>query len=152
MKRYFVAFLIWLGSALLLFGLVSSYIEVPRYYSLSRGAVETTGIVVAKEPENHQFVQYSYQVDERPHSGIGTLGKTNPPFDRLKPGDTLIVYYDRDNTSSSLLRDPREYFRSLIFGALFLTVGGSGALLFILHSRGWLPGFGRRQGVRMDNT
>jgi hypothetical protein len=143
-QRIFIVAL-WLGIALVFFiGGVFS-LEVPKYCRLARNGVEARAIVVAKEPDNHFFVRYSYEVDRRVYVGIGNVGRGNAKFEELKEGDSLRVYYDPTNPDDSLLIDPKRQLHSISFGVLFLTVVGSTFTILGLYAKGWLPQSPERQ-------
>jgi hypothetical protein len=61
-----------------------------EYYELSIRGVKTEGIVIAKEPENHKFIRYSYKAGEQTFNSIGSAGRGNPSFEDLEIGDPLV--------------------------------------------------------------
>lgn len=136
---------LWLGIALVFFLGGVFALDVPKYCRLARNGVEARAVVVAKEPDNHFFVRYRYEVDRQVHVGIGNVGRGNPKFEELKEGDSVRVYYDPKNPDDSLLIDPKGQFHSISFGVLFLTVVGSTFTILGLYAKGWLPPSRERQ-------
>lgn len=145
MKRLVLVFLIWFGCAVVFLAVGAFALEAPRYHGLARTGVATKGVVVAKEPENHSFIRYSYHVNQQEYAGVGNAGGINPPFENLNLGDTVTVYYDPKNPGSSLVGDPKEQYASIIRGIAFVTLIGPIFCFFGLFVKGWLPGFGRRK-------
>ncbi|MGH9930842.1 MAG: DUF3592 domain-containing protein [Pyrinomonadaceae bacterium] len=135
---------LWLALVLLFFIGGAVGLDAQKYFRLARNGVETKGVVVGKEPENHLFVRYAYEVDRQSHVGIGNVGQGNPKFEELKVGDPVRVYYDRGNPDSSLLTDPESQIKSITLGVLFLTIVGPTFCILGLYAKGWLPGAPKR--------
>jgi len=112
-----------------------------EYQHLAQNAVKTVGRVTAKEPDNHNFIKYSFEVDHRSFSGKGNAGGENPSFDELRVGDPLAVYYDPGNPEHSFLGSPKSQAQSVTAGVIFITVGGSLFSIVGMYSRRWLPIF-----------
>ena len=145
MKRLALVVLIWLGCAVVFLAVAAFALEAPRYHGLATRGVETKGVVVAKEPDNHSFIRYSYHVNQQEHTGVGNAGGINPSFENLNPGDAVRIYYDPKNPGSSLLGDPKNQYASIVRGIAFLTLIGPILCLLGLFVKGWLPGFGRHK-------
>jgi hypothetical protein len=133
----------WLAFTLGFLAIAAFELDAPRYYALASRGVETTAVVIAKEPENHSFIRYSYHVNGQEHVGAGSAGGINPRFEDLKPGDAVRVYYDPRDPVSSLLGDPKLQYASIMRGVLFITLLGPVFCLLGLYAKGWLPGFGK---------
>jgi len=138
-------FLIWAGCTVVFLTGAAFALEAPRYRGLATRGIEIKGVVVAKEPENHSFIQYSYEVHQQKYRGVGNAGGVNPPFGDLKPGDQVRIYYDPKDPSASLLGDPRSQYASIIRGIFFATLIGPIFCLLGLFLKGWLPGLARRR-------
>jgi hypothetical protein len=144
-KRFVLVFLIWIGLVAIFLAVAAYALEVPKYHRLASGGVQTKGLVVAKEPDNHSFIRYSYQVDQQRYTGLGTAGGINPSFEDLNPGDTVTIYYDPRNPGSSLLGNPKGQYESIVRGIAFVTLFGPIFCLLGLFVKGWLPGFAKRK-------
>ena len=116
-------------------------LEWPKYQKLSRDALKTVGRVVGKEPSNHNFVRYSFEVDHMLFAGIGNAGGENPSFDELKVGDSVIVYYDPEDPNRSFLGNPKSQATSATTGVIFIALVGSVLSIIGLYSKSWLPIF-----------
>jgi Protein of unknown function (DUF3592) len=144
-KRFVLVFLIWIGLVAIFLAVAAYTLEVPKYHRLASGGVQTKGLVVVKEPDNHSFIRYSYQVDQQQYTGLGNAGGINRPFEELNPGDSLNVYYDPTNPGSSLLGDAKGQYASIVRGVAFMTLIGPIFCLVGLFVKGWLPGFRSRK-------
>lgn len=112
-----------------------------KYQHLARNAVKTTGKVTAKEPQKHNSIRYSFEVDHKTYSGLGHAGGENPTFDELQVGAPVSVYYDPDQPDNSFLGNPAEQAASVTTGVGFLAFGGSLLSMIALYRKGWLPIF-----------
>src|SRR5258705_11882212 len=121
-KRFVLVFLIWIGLVAIFLAVAAYALEFPRYHRLASGGVQTKGLVVAKEPDKHSFIRYSYQVDHQQYTGLGNAGGINRPFEAFNPGKSVNVYYDPTNPCSSLLRDPKGQDASIVRGVAIMTL------------------------------
>lgn len=123
-RNFFLLLFIWLLLMVIFAILVGGLFRRP-YDQLAAHGVAVPGWVTLKEPQNHQNVHYSYVVGSKTFSGVGhgSEGGT-PPFEELKVGEQVRVFYDERYPEVSSLGDPMQLLRS----ANFLTV--SAALLF----------------------
>ena len=112
-----------------------------KYQHLAQNAVKTIGRVTGKEPQNHYFIRYIFQVDHRSFFGIGNAGGENPPFDELEVGAPVTVYYDSENPKSSFLGNPKRQADSATAGVLFSAVVGPLMCMLGLYMKRWLPIF-----------
>ena len=96
---------IWIAMALLV-GALTGSVNLVRYRAMASDGVMSSGIVLSLEPGNHQTIHYSYRVDDRTYKGFGDLGFGNPPFESLRAGDSVTVYYRATDPSVSILGDP----------------------------------------------
>lgn len=92
------------------------------YHYLVKRGVSVEGVVVAKEPENHRFIRYSYSVGQNTYSGLGSAGHGNPRFEELHVGDKVTVFYDPSNPDLSFLGNPQNQLNSVTRGVIFLTL------------------------------
>jgi Protein of unknown function (DUF3592) len=86
----------------------------PETWGLFRRSAEVSGVVIDKDPKNHASVTYSYNVNSRQYVDSSNTGDENPPFESLKTGDAVRVYYDREHPSISTLKDPQSLFTSSV--------------------------------------
>ncbi len=138
-SRVVLAFLAWMGCAVVCLAVASVALEAPKYYALANRGIETKGVVVTKEPENHSFIRYSYHVNQQQYMDVGSAGGLNPSFEDLNPGDPVAVYYDPKKPGSSLLGDPKPHFASILRGIVFVTLIGPTFSVLGLLAKGWLP-------------
>lgn len=82
--------LTWLVSSCVL-AYVVGRVNLPGYWVLAHRGVRTEGVVVGKEPNNHQLVRYSFTVDQSPYSNSDQVTAANPDFASLKIGDRVTV-------------------------------------------------------------
>jgi Protein of unknown function (DUF3592) len=139
-KNRIVIIFIWILLACLFGFLGIKTLNWSEYCHLAASAVKTTGRVIAKEPENHHFIVYSFDVGARSYSGKGNGGGENPEFEELQIGDPISVYYDPQNPNDSFLGNPREQADSITLGVLFLALVGSTFSIVGLYVKRWLPG------------
>jgi hypothetical protein len=101
--------------------------------------MRTIGRVTAKEPENHNFVKYSFEVNGHTYSGLGTAGGENPGFHALEIGSSVVVHFDPVNPDISFLGDPIRQAKSATNGVIFVALVGSILSMIGLYHKGWLP-------------
>jgi hypothetical protein len=95
----------------------------PRYYRLDRAGVHVEGVVIAKEPKNHQLVRYRYSAAGRDQTGSGDAGYGNPEFEALAVGDRLRVVYLTRSPEISAPGDPHARLVNELQSAGLLGVG-----------------------------
>lgn len=69
---------------------------------------QTTGIVTAAHPDQHDTVEYRYRVGQQQYTGDGGTDPPNPDAADLRPGQTLRVVYLADDPSVSCACDPAD--------------------------------------------
>ena len=131
--------LIWLVLTTLFAAIGFLALDWQKWHGLARDGVEIKGIVVAKEPENHRSIRYSYLVGERTYSGIGSAGGDNPQFEHLNVGDRVIVFFNPANPEESILGNAESQAGSITAGVLFLAIVGPAFSMMGLYAKGWLP-------------
>ncbi len=93
--------------------------------------------VLLKEPTNHQFVNYTYQVHGIRYEGSGRAGNGNPEFEQLNSGDIVTVFYDPNSPEISILGNPQIWFEqeqnSVYYGSLIMATFVSLILFAGLH-------------------
>jgi len=97
-------------------------LDIRRYYGLVERGVETKAEVISKDPENHRMIHYAYTVDGRRYTWGGYAGDISRDFNDVNIGDIVRADYDPVKPSFSTLGDPNPQFRSLIRGAIFVTL------------------------------
>lgn len=97
------------------------FLEVPKYYRLSRSGRETIGKVVSKEREKHNTINLQYSVEGRTFESGGFAEAVGRSFDTLSVGDQVVIYYDPDDPGKSTLGDPVGYLKTSLRGTLFIS-------------------------------
>lgn len=138
-KAILITILVWLALTVICSAVGFVALDWLKWHNLAEHGVEVEGRVVAKEPQNHRFIRYSYAVGGDTYSGAGSAGRGNPEFEQLSVGDQVKVFYDPDNPKESILGDPQEQATSITRGVLFLAIVGPLFALIGLHRKGWLP-------------
>jgi hypothetical protein len=116
---------------------------VPTFYKLSHGGVAIQGKVTLLEPEKHQTVYYSYEVDGMSYAGGGRAGYGNPGFSYLTVGETVLVYYLPTAPQVSCIGHPNELLKNEVI-PLALGIIISPVFLILVNSarypqfRNWL--------------
>lgn len=125
-------FLLFVGS-----GIASLVFDQGRLQNLAEHGTNVWGVVLAKEPDNHNTIRYSFEVNGNIYTGMGSGGRGNPDFGQIQIGQKVIVSYDSNNPENSYLGYPEvavESQRSLIslFGFAFatLTIVSLGTFVF----------------------
>ena len=105
---------------------------------LARG-VATQGQVIAKEPDNHQFIRFSYKVGEQTYTGLWGAGCGNHYFNSLRINDPVLVTYDRATPQSALLGNPRCWARNDLPFIIGVSIVVPLVIIFALIAKGILP-------------
>ena len=119
--KILICFVVWLAFAGLGLAIGLTLTDWLKYRSLSSG-VRTYGRVIAKEPENHQLVRYSFGVGQESFEGVGHGGRGNPPFQQLNVGDQVVVFYDAANPNLSVMGNPSSHQKVELGGIVFLVL------------------------------
>jgi len=138
-RKLFLTLLIWgvLTVAFVLIGVVA--LDWRRSNGLAKHGVAINASVDGKEPENHDFIRYSYNVNGSHYSGLGSAGGENPGFDDLHVGDKVKIVYDSRRPAESILGSAQSRANSATRGVIFLGVFGPLFLMIALYAKGWLP-------------
>ena len=115
-RNLFLTVLIWavLTIAFVLIGVVAT--DWRRSNGLVKYGVATSAIVDRKEPENHDFIRYSYNVNGSHYSGLGNAGGENPGFNDLHVGDQVKIVYDSRRPEESILGSAQSHANSASMG------------------------------------
>ena len=98
--------LLWLALVAIVAGLIASTNVANGFADRARSASAT---VSAKEPTNHAIVRATYEVDGRTYEVADSfIGPPNPPFDDVRVGTAVTVYYDPDAPDRAVLSEPRK--------------------------------------------
>jgi hypothetical protein len=90
----------------------------------------TSGVVTAHDPANHNQYGYKFDVESRSYTGW-----EGPKGRELAIGDTVMVYYDRENPNKNALTDFHELGTASL-GPVPLLLFGIGTVgLFIFYTR-----------------
>src|SRR4051812_19181676 len=74
-------------------GLLLGSFNIPRYSRFAGEGRAADGTVTATDCANHATFAYRFEAGGRVYTGHGKSGGTNPPCDRLRPGDRVEVWY-----------------------------------------------------------
>lgn len=135
----------WLLVWLLLVGIVAGLV-VAQYRAavFADQARAVSGIVTAREPNNHAVVRASYEVDAvRYEVADSFIGPPNPNFDGVSLGDTVTVFYDPVSPNRAFLSKPRAGGPRDVGSALWDVVLGSLAALILVTLTGGVVVAGR---------
>lgn len=103
--------LVWLAlSIALLVGL--GRLNWPFYHRLTIHGVEGQGTVVELLPKIHGTLRYKYQVEGKTFEGQQQPWQPNPDLDRLRVGQSVVIYYDPAHPSDSVLGDPKPMLKN----------------------------------------
>lgn len=92
-------------------------------YRLEHDGVRTRGVVMRKEPRNHQTVRYAFQAGGRTYTASGPVSNRGvPPLASLSPGDSVLVTYVRGDPAISTTGEPESVARQ--FGGFVAMLGG----------------------------
>jgi Protein of unknown function (DUF3592) len=138
-RGIFATFLVWLVLTVVFAAIGLVGLDWPKWYGVAKRAVRTEGTVTGKEPENHQFIRYSYEVGGQAYSGLGSAEYGNPTFEQLNIGDQVNVFYDSDNPSESILGEPEAQATSITIVVLFVAIAFPLLAMIGLYQKGWLP-------------
>lgn len=119
--KILICFVVWLVFAGLGLAIGLTLTDWLNYRRLSNG-VGTHGKIIAKEPENHQIVRYSFRVGQQSFEGVGHGGRGNPPFQQLSVGDPVLVFYDAANPNLSVMGNPSSHQNVELGGIVFLVL------------------------------
>jgi hypothetical protein len=110
MKRFL---LLWFAGALLIALGIGSF-NVPFLYRLVRRGVPACGTITGYEPENHNSVHYSYEVNGKTYTGIqqGGVGTRVTDFSPTCRDD--VVYYLPEDPQQSCIGYPEPMLRNEI--------------------------------------
>ena len=119
-ERYFIYCALWLGSAFLFTAFGAA--DAVEYYRLRRQGIPTEGRAVAQAP--HYQITYSFEVNGAAYQGVGMTGFGTAPFEQIRIGDKLPVYYLSKDPKINCLRSPDKLFSNeLIFVLLMVILG-----------------------------
>jgi Protein of unknown function (DUF3592) len=86
--------------------------NLPEYYHLSKNSVETQGRVVSKGRENHIYISFEYEVNNRKLKLGGRAGALDKDFDEVQLNDKVSVYYDPFAPEDAVLGNPNKRLKS----------------------------------------
>jgi hypothetical protein len=139
LRSAFLTLLIWVIAVLVFVVIGVIALDWQKWHGLARYGVAIDGYVDNKEPENHNFIRYSYEVNGNHYSGLGSADGENPDFDELHSGDRVKVIYNSQRPKESILGSAQSQANSIMRGIVFLSVVGPIFLMIALYAKGWLP-------------
>ena len=114
--------LTWLSLACIV-AVVAGYLELPPYRRMDARGVPGTATVVELTPRFHNTLRYEYHVAERTFQGQMQSWIPNPPLERLRVGQSVVVYYDPENPSDSVLGDPKPMLENETISVAAVAIG-----------------------------
>ncbi len=107
-KRAFVV--IWI-----LCSSVATYLLAQKnwtsYYRIVNNGISWKATVFQLLPQNHNLVRYSFKFGDKLFEGMRSSSPPNPPFNLLKTGEEVTVYFDPRHPEISLLGEPKAIFK-----------------------------------------
>ena len=134
LKNKFLLLALWLVSTAAFAIAGAGILNLAKFYHLTRRGVHANARVTATEPNNHNAVYYTYEVNQQWHSGVGTASSIGRKSEMMTTGETVPIVYDSADPESSYLGDANEEFSSLTHGVIFLASAPTFAL-FVLYVR-----------------
>jgi Protein of unknown function (DUF3592) len=122
MKYILILFSVWLFFAVVGLGIGLLIFNSSSLNHFVEKGVPIYGRVTLKEPDEHQLVTFTYEVNGKQYTGIGNADRGNPAFDKIQIGEQVVVFYDSENPEESILGYPRLYARANNGMALFLAI------------------------------
>ena len=89
-------------------------LNIPTFWRLTKHASHCQGAVTEVTVDYHNTVRYQYTVNNRVYTGQTQTGMPNPEPGKLRPGDALIVFFDPDAPSTSVLEAPDALLKNEI--------------------------------------
>lgn len=135
-RKFVLAAGVWLALTTLAAIIGFLIINPMQDYHLAESGLQTTGIVTAIEPENHQIVRYKYSVSGKDYSGSGHGGRGNPAFANITIAQVVIVFYDPQKPETSTLGYPQQHLKVNLAGVIFVAVAIPFVIVLSLLRRG----------------
>ena len=99
LKRHQIAIPIVVGLTLALVAAYWGWTQVTQrqdfYGALYRNGVPTTGVVLQTDPQNHNLVEYSYQVGSATYTAWSNADGPDGAAEQLRVGQSIRIVYDR---------------------------------------------------------
>jgi hypothetical protein len=95
----------------------------PTYRRLAARGVSAQAVVVELLPRFHDTVRYRYDVAGRTFEGQTQSWQPNPPSEKLRIGQPLVIYYDPGHPSTSVLGDPKPILENETISVLLAAFG-----------------------------
>ena len=108
MKRFL---LLWLAGALLI-ALGIGSLNVPFLYRLAHRGVATCGTITGYQPENHNSVHYTYEVNGKTYTSVQQGGPITRGSDFSPSCRDDVVYYLPENPQQSCIGYPEPMLRN----------------------------------------
>src|SRR5712692_8907533 len=121
-KRYWKLLVVWVVLTTVFFVVALGVYSPFNYWRLANRGVLADARVTAKEPNNHRFVHYSYEIGGQTYSGIGNGGRGNADFDRIEIGQSVLVFYDPSDPRVSCLGNPANHLEANLTGVAFVAL------------------------------
>jgi hypothetical protein len=125
------------------FALGIGTLNVPLFNHLIRNGVREQATAVKLTPEFHNTVRYEYQVGAIKFEGQSQSWLPNPPVEKIKVGEPLVIYYDPLNPSRSVLGDPKPMLTNELISVGMVVLAVPTVIVFRLmqyqrrkHSKG----------------
>jgi hypothetical protein len=108
-----ILIMIWLILALIIAAGLGS-LNTPTFWRLTKHAGHCQGAVTEVTADYHNTVRYQYTVNNRVYTGQTHTGTPNPAVEKLRSGDSLVVFFDPDDASTSVLQAPAVLLKNEI--------------------------------------
>jgi hypothetical protein len=74
----------------------------------------TKGVIVETLPNDHLGIKFSYEIEGQSYEGQSTAGTIGRAFNNIQLGDSVNVFYDTKNPSTSTLDFPKVVFVGIV--------------------------------------
>ena len=106
----------------LIFGVVASAINMPRFARLRSHGRPVQATVSKTDCANHALVVSSFEVSGVTYEARGTAGFQNPDCPTVKAGDSMLVFYLPSDPTVNVLGNVHERWNNEIISVLGATL------------------------------
>jgi hypothetical protein len=124
----------WLVLACLIAGGIGNP-NIHEFWRLAKHGIRCAGVVTEMTLANHNTVRYQYTVGNSIFSGQTQSDAPNPPAERLRVGDSLVVFYDPAKPSSSTLSDPHGLLKNEVVSVGLMSIVVPTFIIFAVRAR-----------------
>jgi hypothetical protein len=104
------------------------------YIRLLQDGQATEGVVVGKDPANHNLLRYAYEVSGRRYERGDQGGTADPgkPYAQVAIGDRIPVVYLRSEPQVAVVGDPRRHLVQGLVGAAVGALTFSAVVMLVI--------------------